>query len=197
MISSMIDQDGGDVHIPLLDGHATDASRIFWTALSSDSLACWSNGLLSVSNGIKPDASATVMTQATATADGLPAVFLDMMVSLDLEVPPPAAVLAALEPHALAVSLDSPAFGLPDPADPSDLALCVAASRIAWEIRDLLVLPAGVDAREMERALHDVGLNALVIGGPAVYSRAKELLSDPDIWMPADDRYTGEEFQDR
>jgi hypothetical protein len=122
--------------------------------------------------------------------NGVPAFFLDMLVSIDLEIPPVETVLAALDPIALLVSLDSPAFSIPATARTDELAACLVASRIAMECRNALVPPTGVSRTEVIKALQNVGIATLAIGGIAVYPAAKRLLADPTFWSaeePSDD----------
>lgn len=183
MISNMIDHDGSDVHIYGIPSMMSGASRAFWNALSSEELLGWYGGKIKFSSNLKPDPSAGLITHAQIKSSGVPSFFLDMLVSMDLEIPPAEIVLSSLDSHVVAISLDSPAFNIPEKAEIKDLALCVAASRIAWEIRGSLIRPTHVSEAEMEHALRDVGINALLIGGVEVYPYAKALLSDPDLWV--------------
>jgi hypothetical protein len=133
-------------------------------------------------------------TQAIFEQKGIPSIFFDMLVSMDLEIPPAETVLSCLDPHVASVSFESPAFNLPDNAEIQDLAICLVASRIAWEVRGSLIRPTGVSAEDMENALSRVGLNALAIGGIGVYPYAKAILSDPDLWTKFEEPIAASDF---
>ncbi|MCZ7861736.1 hypothetical protein O9X98_10130 [Agrobacterium salinitolerans] len=190
----MIDQVRSDVHIPGAAPLTSEASRAVWMALSCDALLGWYDGGIRYSSDLEPDRSVTGLTQAIFTEKGIPSIFLDMLISMDLEIPPAGTVLANLDPHVSTISFESPAFNLPERADIQDLAICIAASRIAWEIRDSLIRPSDVSTEEMENALRRVGLNALAIGGIGVYPYAKAILADPDLWKKIEVADTGMEF---
>ncbi|MDW9478840.1 hypothetical protein GOB57_09100 [Sinorhizobium meliloti] len=163
-------------------------------ALSCDALLGWYGGGIRFSSDLEPDRSVTGLTQAVFNEKGIPSIFLDMLISMDLEIPPAETVLSSLDPHVTSISFESPAFNLPENADVQDLAICLAASRIAWEIRGSLIRPTGVSAGEMESELRRVGLNSLAIGGIGVYPYAKAILSDPDLWRKSALTETGMEF---
>lgn len=190
----MIDQVLSDVHIPGAVPLTSEASRAVWMALSCDTLLGWYDGGIRYSSDLEPDPSITGLTQAIFTEKGVPSIFLDMLISMDLEIPPAETVLSNLDPHVSAISFESPAFNLPEKADIQDLAICIAASRIAWEIRGSLTRPSGVSAEEMENALRRVGLNALAIGGIGVYPYAKAILADPDLWKKIEVVEAGMDF---
>ncbi|MBY3433250.1 hypothetical protein HFN89_03610 [Rhizobium laguerreae] len=172
----------------------SEASRAVWMALSSDALLGWYGGGIRYSSDLEEDRSVMLETEAIFEQKGIPSVFFDMLVSMDLEIPPAETVLSALDPHVTSISFASPAFNLPDTADVQDLAICLVASRIAWEVRGSLVRPTGVSAETMENALQRVGLNALAIGGIGVYPYAKAILSDPDLWAKIDLPQEGMDF---
>lgn len=190
----MIDQVRSDVHIPGAAPLTSEASRAVWMALSCDALLGWYDGGIRYSSDLEPDRSVTGLTQAIFTEKGIPSIFLDMLISMDLEIPPAETVLACLDPHVSTISFESPAFNLPERADIQDLAICIAASRIAWEIRGSLIKPADISLEEMENALRRVGLNALAIGGIGVYPYAKAILADPDLWKKTEVAEAGMEF---
>jgi hypothetical protein len=178
----MIDQVRSDVHISGAAPLKSEASRAVWMTLSCDALLAWHEGGISFSNDLKPDASVTGVTQEIFAKRGIPSIYFDMLISMDLEIPPAATVLACLDPHVTTISYESPAFNLPDKADVGDLAICLVASRIAWEVRNSLIRPTKVSLKDMETELQRVGLNAIEIGGVGVYSYAKAILSDPELW---------------
>ena len=186
MISSMIDQVGSDVHILGVPKPSNHASAVVWEALSSDGMVGWHGGKLRVSGGSKPDRSASLAIYNDFRLNGVPSFFLDMLVSIDLEIPPAEDVVRMLDPHVLSISFDSPAFNIPEKAGVEDLAVCLAASRIAMECRELVRSETGVTADETVHSLQDVGLYALAVGGVHVYSVAKRLVRDPDFWAILD-----------
>jgi hypothetical protein len=190
----MIDQVGSDVHIPGAVPLTSEASRAVWMTLSCDALLGWYRGGISFSSDLDPDRSVTVETQAIFEQKGIPSIFFDMLVSMDLEIPPADTVLSCLDPHVTSISFASPAFNLPDTANVRDLAICLVASRIAWEVRGSLIRPTGVSAEDMENALRRVGLNALAIGGIGVYPYAKAILSDPELWTKIEHPQGGMDF---
>jgi hypothetical protein len=195
MISSMIDQEPGYVHILGVPNPTSMASGFVWEALASDGLIGWHRGTLRYSGDSRPDDSSAVATCAEFAANGVPSFFLDMLVSVDLEIPPAEEVMALVDPHAANISLASAAFHLPSPANIEDLAVCMVASRIAMECREYFRRPSGVTEAEMIHALHDVGLNALAIGGVAVYSAAKRLLAHPYFWKKEPNGERGIDFE--
>lgn len=186
MISTMIDQAASDVHIPGAVPLTSEASRAVWMALSSDALLGWYRGGIRYSSDLDPDRSVMLETQAIFDQKGIPAIFFDMLVSMDLEIPPAETVLSCLDPHVTSISFISPGFNLPDTANVQDLAICLAASRIAWEVKGSLIRPTGISAETMETALQRIGLSALAIGGIGVYPYAKAILSDPELWTKID-----------
>jgi hypothetical protein len=193
-ISIMIDQVRSDVHIPGAAPLTSEASRAVWMALSCDALLGWYDGGIRYSSDLEPDRSVTGLTQAIFTEKGIPSIFLDMLISMDLEIPPAETVLSLLDPHVATVSFESPAFNLPENAEVQDLAICLAASRIAWEIRGSLIRPTNTSPEEMEIVLRRVGLNALAIGGIGVYPYAKAILADPELWKKTQIAEAGVDF---
>lgn len=190
----MIDQVRSDVHIPGAAPLTSEASRAVWMTLSCDALLAWHGGEIRFSSDLEPDRSVTGLTQAIFREKGIPSIFFDMLVSMDLEIPPAATVLSHLDPHVTTISFESPAFNLPETASVQDLAICLVASRIAWEVRDSLIRPTGVTAEEIENELRRVGLNALAIGGIGVYPYAKAIVSDPCLWQKVEAADEGMEF---
>jgi hypothetical protein len=178
----MIDQEAGDVYIPSSLEFASDASETVWHAMNSCNLVNWYGGRLGYVRDSKPDSSDAGVLLRTFGDAGPPAFFLDMLVSLDLEVPPADTVLRNLDAAALRQSYDAPAFNMPEGGDVHDIALCLAASRIVFECRDHVIVPTTVDRRDFVRDLAEIGLNALALGGVAVYPIAKAILTAPDFW---------------
>lgn len=183
----MIDQVRGDVHIPGAVPLTSEASRVVWTALSCDSFLAWHRGAINFSNDLEPDFASTGLMQALFSQHGIPAFHLDVLVSLDLEIPPAEAVLSSMDPHVTTLSFNSPGFNIPEEAQLDGLAVCLAASRIAWEIRTRLIRPTGVKLEDLETKLRGIGLQCLAVGGIAVYPLAKAILADPGLWESTED----------
>jgi hypothetical protein len=190
----MIDQEPGHVHILGVPKPTSVASGVIWNALASDGLIGWHGGRLRYSGDSRPDDSAAVVTNADFEKNGVPSLFLDMLVSIDLEIPPAEKVIGILDRHVTNISLNSAAFSIPAKADIADLAACVAASRIATECREHFQRPSGINEETMVHSLHLVGLYALATGGSAVYSEAKLLVNRPDFWTVSPDVDRPSEF---
>lgn len=182
MISSMIDQRESDVHIPGMPKPGNQASSFFWEALSSDGVLGWRRGEIRVLQGHSPDQSASLANYSEFKTNGVPSFFLDMLVSIDLEIPPAEEVAKMLDPHVFAISYDSPAFNIPSKAAAADLALCLVASRIAMECKARVISPTSVTPAETAHALQEIGLNALAVGGIGIYPLAKKFATSPYLW---------------
>lgn len=194
MISSMIDQEESDVHILGVPKPSNLASSIVWEALSSDGFLGWKGGRIRQLLDSAGDQSASLVTFNEFRLNGVPSFFLDMLVSIDLEIPPAEDVVRQLDPHVLSISFDAPAFNIPGKASSEDLAICLVASRIAMECRDRVVSPTDVTPAETVHALQDIGLNALAIGGVGIYPLAKRLVTSPHFWTPETEKETGRDF---
>lgn len=159
-----------------------------WAGLNATGEIAWHKGRLVYVRDLRPDFSAPDPIAALFGGDGFPAFFLDMATAIDLEIPPASEVMKLVEPHQLVQSMDSPALNLPSSPDPDDLAVCLVASRIAWECRDHLVVPAPLSRATFERALARVAMNAFALGGPEkMYTLAKAITARPDLWTKRPD----------
>lgn len=194
MTTTMIDQQTGAVHTSGRDPSRHTMSSVFGSALDNTGRMGWLGGRLAVVPESRRDKVDRPALEKMA-AEAARAEFLDdMLTSLDLEVPAARRVLAALEGGLLPISLDAPAFTMPLQAHRDCLAVCLAAARIAWEIRDGLITPVGVDPAEVLDSLSRVFPVAVALGGIDVYTRAKGLLGSPGFWERCADSPAGKDF---
>ena len=182
MITSMIDQEFSHVHPIGMKSPKNLASLIFTLALDSTGQIDWYKGKLTSKTGVVADKTDSIALNAVVHKNGIQGYFLDMMVSLDLDVPPAENVIRVIDPNLFVVSFDAPAFHIPMEADIDYLAICFVASRIAWECRSSLVLPVPSENEDLEALLMAVGINALSLGGSEVYKKSKELLGISSFW---------------
>lgn len=182
MISDMIDHEEGVVHIQRSPDLTSPASETFWAAMNNDDTIRWHGGALCFSAMIPHDAPSSNAFREQFGSAGVPALFYDMAVSVDLDLPAAAEIVGILDPFLLPMSFDAPAFNMPANALPADIARCFVASRIAWECFDHLVLPTLVPRADFRLSLAAVAWNALAIGGVEVYTIAKSITGHPGFW---------------
>jgi hypothetical protein len=189
----MIDQDFSDVHILGIPKFKTLASELLWACFSSEGMINWQGGRLKVINDEPTDSPGGGEAYLEFSTKGIPSVYLDMLVSIDIGIPPVEDIIDEIDPHSLGLSLESAAFSLSAKANINDLAVCVLASRIAMEVFAFLTLPEGMTSEEAMQAIQTVGLNAFYIGGLEVYTEVQRLIEELELWELRD---IEEDYQD-
>lgn len=187
MTSSIIARDFPRVHTRGFSDSLPSAVNVFATALDASGAVVWDGENLSLSPAKTKSFYSFPNAEAAISDCGNPSLFYDLIISLDLEIPPAHSIIDVFPRHILAMSFDAPAFVIPDSARKEDLAVCLAACRIAWEIRGLLIAPDPSARGELESRLHFSSVHALALGGTDVYMDAKSFLSNPGIWQPSED----------
>ena len=183
MITSMIDQEFTRVHKLGMKNPKSLASSIVALALDGTGQINWHNGkLIGFIDEDDADISDSIQLEQLTNNQEVPSYFLDMMVSLDLRIPPAEVILKSIDPNFLIMSYDAPAFHIPMGADIDYLAICVVATRIAWECKSSLILPEPSHIKDFEHLFLKVGINSLLLGSHTVYKKAKDLLDAPSLW---------------
>ncbi len=193
-MTSMIDQEFSRVHTLGLKRPKNLASSIFELALDNCGLVDWREGKLSFQSNKQIDNSDSVELQLVIKENGIPSYFLDMLVSIDLDIPPAESVIQSIHPYLFIMSFDAPAFHIPMEAETDYLAVCLVASRIAWECKNSLILPEPSTIEEFDSLLMGVGIHTLTLGGSETYKKAKEFLSVESFWEPYEDPERGVEM---
>lgn len=172
-------------------GHRPSAaSAVVWLAHASGSDTIWSSGRLVLRGPAREEDDPYCPIYGEAFGDAVPFWIVHGLAKLDLSLPTPDEIFAALAPRDLVLSHNPAAARIPQIPEVADAAACILASRLLLACSDRLVPPALRTSEDYVSRVADAGNLAALVGGKAAIAAAARMASGRNLFTRVDAPFT-------